>query len=67
LKLPLASLIATEKITRYLLVPLVRGDKSQFLLRAGYSVENHLQLIDDLRTQILPNNAVPAGENEFCR
>jgi len=48
-------------------VPLSRGDKSAFLSRAGYTRENPLQLLDDLRTQILPLDAVPAGENKFGR
>jgi len=28
------------KLTRYLLVPLARGDKSAFLARAGYTADN---------------------------
>ena len=65
MKLPPDCLIPAEKITRYLLVPLARGDKSAFLSRAGYTQENPLQLLDDLRTQILPLDAVAAGENKF--
>ena len=67
MRLPSDSLISTEKITRYLLVPLSRGDKSAFLSRAGYTPENPLQLLDDLRTQVLPLDAVAAGENKFGR
>jgi hypothetical protein len=67
MKLPPDSLIFADKITHYLLVPLSRGDKSAFLLRAGYTRENPLQLLDDLRTQILPLDAVAAGENKFGR
>ena len=67
MKLPPNSLIPTEKITRYLLVPLARGDKSAFLARAGYTLENPQQLLDDLRTQILPLDGAPAGENKFGR
>jgi hypothetical protein len=67
MKLPPDSLISVEKITRYLLVPLSRGDKSAFLSRAGYTRENPLQFLDDLRTQILPLEAVAAGENKFGR
>ena len=65
MKLPPDSLIAAEKITHYLLVPLARGDKSAFLSRGGYTLENSLQLLNDLRTQILPSDAVAAGENKF--
>jgi hypothetical protein len=67
MKLPPDSLIAAEKITHYLLVPLARGDKSAFLSRAGYTRDNPLQLLDDLRTQILPLDAAAAGENKFGR
>ena len=67
MKLPPDSLISVEKITRYLLVPLSRGDKSAFLSRAGYTRENPAQLLDDLRSQILPLDAVAAGENKFGR
>jgi hypothetical protein len=65
MKLPPDSQIAAEKITHYLLVPLSRGDKSLFLSRAGYTREDPLQLLDDLRTQILPLDAFAAGENKF--
>jgi hypothetical protein len=67
MKLPPDSQISEDKIARYLLVPLARGDKSAFLSRAGYTQENPQQLLYDLRTQILPLEAVPAGENEFGR
>ena|SRR5208282_3760798 len=67
MKLPPNSQIPVEKITRYLLVPLPRGDKSAFLSRAGYTPENPLQLLEDLRAQILPLDAVAAGENKFGR
>jgi hypothetical protein len=67
MKLPLDSTISTEKITCYLLVPLARGDKSAFLARAGYRLENAQQLLLDLRTQILPMEAAPAGDSKFGR
>jgi hypothetical protein len=67
MKLPPGSVISAEKINRYLLVPLARGDKSAFLSLAGYTQENAAQLLYDIRTQILPLDAVPAGENKFGR
>jgi len=67
MKLPQDSLIPAEKITHYLLVPLSRGDKSAFLARAGYTRENPQQLLEDLRKQILPLDAVATGENKFGR
>ena len=50
---------------QYLLVPLARADKSKFLARAGYTTTNARQLIHDLRSQILPLDAMPAGTTEF--
>jgi hypothetical protein len=67
MKLPPDSLILSEKITRYLLVPLARGDKSAFLGRAGYFLENSEQLLNDLKIQILPQDASAAHENKFGR
>ena len=52
-------MIAPEKLTRYLLVPQTRGDKSAFLQRAGYSPENADRLLHDLRMQLLPLEASP--------
>ncbi len=34
------TVIVKAKLTDYLLVPLVKDDKSQFLAQAGYTVEN---------------------------
>lgn len=56
-----------EKLSRYLLVPKVRGDKSAFLAQAGYSLENADQLLQDLRTQILPLDAIGLESNKFGR
>jgi hypothetical protein len=67
MKLPPDSVISEEKITRYLLVPLARGDKSAFLPHAGYSQENPRQLLHDLQSQILPLDASAAGDNKFGR
>lgn len=67
MKLPPDSLILEEKITHYLLVPLPRGDKSAFLTGAGYALDEPGQLEHDIRTQILPLDAVVAGDNKFGR
>jgi len=40
MKLPADAIIAAEKVTRYLLVSQTRGDKSAFLARGGYTIEN---------------------------
>jgi hypothetical protein len=65
MKLPPDSEIPTEKLTRYLLIPLAKGDKSRFLARAGYLLSNASQLAADLRSQILPLDAAPAGTTKF--
>lgn len=65
MKLPADSLIPMEKLTRYLLVPQTRADKSAFLARAGYTRENPEHLFLDLTSQILPLDAVPAERNQF--
>jgi len=65
MKLPADAVIAQEKLTQYLLVPQVRGDKSSFLKRAGYELENFERLQNDLRSQILSLEAETGENNEF--
>jgi hypothetical protein len=65
MKLPADTIIAPEKVTLYLLVPQARGDRCRFLERAGYSLENASQLLHDLRTQLLPQEARPTKSNRF--
>jgi len=65
MKLPADSEIPLPKLLQYLLVPLAKADKSKFLARAGYTLENAPQLIQDLRSQILPMDATPAGSTKF--
>ncbi len=65
MKLPNESTIAAEKFTSYLLVFQVRSDKSRYLALAGYTLENVERLIRDLRTQILPLDAVLARRTAF--
>ena len=57
MKLPEDSHIALEKLTRYLLVLQVRGDKSGYLALAGYTLDNFTTLLTDLRAQILTQEA----------
>ena len=54
MKLPENAIIASEKITDYLLKWQPDNDKSRFLVRAGYASDNWLRLKEDIRTQILP-------------
>ncbi len=50
--------IPVEKIRDYLLKWIEKDDKSGYLKHAGYSSENYQQLIDDIREQLLPAEAV---------
>jgi hypothetical protein len=54
MKLSTEAIIATTKLTEYLLVWKPENDKSQWLEKAGYTVDNWQQLENDLRIQILP-------------
>lgn len=65
MKLPTDATIRKEKITEYLLVPQARGDKSAFLHQAAYTQDNPDRLLHDLRTQILPLDAVSLRVNKF--
>ncbi len=55
--IPKDAIIAEEKIRDYLLKPLEKRDKSQFLALAGYSRQDYWELLRDIREQLLPGNA----------
>jgi hypothetical protein len=63
MKLPGDTIIAAEKVTRYLLVSQTRGDKSAFLARGGYTIENADQLLHDLRSIWMKENV--SGVTKF--
>ena len=65
MKLPSDALIATEKLTKYLLVKRPVGDKSEFLRRAGYTLDNWQQLEQDIRQQILSQEAVSIEQTRY--
>ncbi|HHT9137125.1 MAG TPA: DUF6883 domain-containing protein [Candidatus Wunengus sp. YC60] len=65
MKLPENTLIAAEKLTQYLLVLRKRHDKSRWLSRAGYTLENWQLLEEDLRTQILSLNAILTENTKY--
>lgn len=65
MKLPADAVIAEDKLTRYLLLPHARGDKSAFLAGAGYTLGHADQLLRDLRTQILPLEAESLESTKF--
>jgi len=64
-KLPANATIALEKVSKYLLVKQPRGDKSAFLARAGYTAANPEQLLHDLRSQVLSQEAVQLHQTKF--
>ena len=55
--LPKDATIAEAKLTQYLLVPLIKDDKSNFLAKADYTLDNWQQLEQDLRSQVLTKPA----------
>jgi hypothetical protein len=63
--LPRGTLIAEEKLTKYLLVPLPKDDKSKFLAQAGYRLDNWQQLEQDLRVQVLSKPAELIETNRY--
>lgn len=65
MKLPINSLIATEKLTHYLLALRKRNDKSQWLAQAGYTFKNWQLLEADLRTRILSLDAIPVENTKY--
>lgn len=65
--LPQDTVIAEEKLTKYLLVPLPKDDKSKFLAQAGYTLDNWQQLKQDLRVQVLSQPAELIETNRYGR
>jgi len=65
MKLPRDTLIASEKLTRYLLQRRVEDDKSVFLAQAGYTLENADRLMTDIRSQLLPLEAELVDQTEY--
>jgi hypothetical protein len=64
-KLPADTQIAGEKLTRYLLVKRPIGDKSEFLKQAGYTLDNPQRLEEDIRKQILTQNAESIEKTKY--
>ena len=65
MKLPADTIIASAKITQYLLVQRKRNDKSTWLAQAGYSLDNWQTLANDLRRQILPLEAMLTDKSVY--
>ena len=56
--LPPDSKIPIRKLTHYLLVPRAESDKSNWLAKGGYTLENPERFIEDLSSQICACNIV---------
>ena len=65
MKLPPDTIIAPRKLTQYLLRLRVEDDKSQFLALAGYTLEDADRLMQDIREQLLPQEAEFHEETEY--
>ncbi|WP_410528564.1 DUF6883 domain-containing protein [Spirosoma sp. KUDC1026] len=57
--------IDSRKITHYLLVPLPRSDKSAYLNRAGYTVDNWRLLEQDLLQLAASEEAIFEEEDRY--
>lgn len=65
MKIPEASIIAEEKFTRYLLLRRDYDDKSRYLEIAGFTIDNHLLLMDEIRKLVSENDAVEERSDEY--
>lgn len=65
MRLPRNALISDEKLVKYLLAPRRRNDKSKWLAQAGYVLANWSILRQDLRSQVLPREAVLVERTEY--
>lgn len=54
-----------EKLTRYLLLPRQKNDKSRFLAQAGFTRENPDILDKAIRQLIAENDAIPDRHNDY--
>jgi hypothetical protein len=65
MKLPSDTVIAPEKLTKYLLALREFDDKSQFLGQAGYTLDNWEQLEADLRLHVLSAEAMLIEQTDY--
>jgi hypothetical protein len=64
-KIPDNAVIPEEKLTRYLLVPRLKDDKSKYLAQAGFTQANPEDLLTAIRQLITDNEAVEDNVNEY--
>ncbi|MBI1299399.1 hypothetical protein GC175_31105 [bacterium] len=65
MKIPSDAAIPIEKLTQYLLVARLRNDKSKFLVKAGFTLENPGDLLAAIRKQVAENDAVLDRQDEY--
>lgn len=65
MKIPENAIIPPEKLTRYLLVPRLKDDKSKYLAQAGFTQANPEDLLNAIRRLIAINKAVADNINEY--
>lgn len=65
MKLPIETIISSEKLKLYLLAPKKRNNKSRWLAKAGYLNKNWQTLEKDLRAQILTLPATPTEKTNY--
>lgn len=59
------AVIPEEKLTRYLLVPRIKDDKSKFLAQAGFTQDNPNDLLNAIKQLALITDAVEDNINEY--
>ncbi len=65
MKIPDVAVIPEEKLTRYLLVPRLKDDKSKYLAQAGFTQANPKDLLIAIRQLIATKEAVKDNINEY--
>jgi hypothetical protein len=65
MKIPADAIIPSEKLTRYLLIPKPQDDKSKFLAKGGFTLDNPDDLLTAIRQLIQKENAQQDGVNEY--
>jgi hypothetical protein len=67
MRIPEDAIISEEKLTRYLLAPRLRDDKSGFLGQAGFSLNKAEELERALRKLASEAESEENGRNEYGR
>lgn len=65
MRLPNDTLIAPEKLAKYLLRWRPEDDKSAYLAQAGYTLENSERLLADLQAQVMLNEIETTENTEY--